>query len=150
MKVRGSPFLMATTMLLCGSAAGACDLQVAGGWLREPPPGARSAAGYGILSNTGKSVLRIVSVSLPGGGTAMMHESRMQDGVMQMPHLESLSLAPGEKVRFAPMGKHIMLMNLPAMPKAGGHLRIEFGDALGCKTQADFVVVPLTQDGPPA
>lgn len=143
-----STALACTLAAMAARQAIACDLKVEGPWIRQPTPGATTAAAYGSFRNTGKAPIEITSVALPGGGMAMMHESVMKDGVMEMPHLGKLAIAPGASVAFAPMGKHIMLMDLPAMPKVGTKLKIELVDSAGCKSVVEFPVLPLGQDGP--
>ncbi len=43
---------------------------------------------------------------------AMIHESREEDGVMRMIHVDAVELPAGETVTFRPGGLHVMIMGL--------------------------------------
>jgi periplasmic copper chaperone A len=127
-------------VLLASLTATACDLKVDSAWIRTAPPTATSLAGYAILSNTGSKPLTITQTKAPAVDMAMLHETTIQNGVAQMRMLDSLSIEPGAQVLLAPGGKHIMLMGLKSVPKAGEHVTIIFTDSLGCATSAEFAV----------
>ncbi|MGA3157150.1 MAG: copper chaperone PCu(A)C [Steroidobacteraceae bacterium] len=126
--------------LLASLAAGACDLKVESAWIRSAPASATTLAAYAVLSNTGTSLLKITSTTAPSMQMAMLHESSIVNGVAQMRMLDSLSIPAGAKLELAPGGKHIMLMGMKGVPKAGDHVTIIFTDSLGCATSAEFSV----------
>jgi copper(I)-binding protein len=131
---------IASAQLLSAAAAGACDLKVESGWIREAPPTATALAAYATLTNTGAAALTITAFGTSAAQMAMLHETTVKDGVVQMRMLSSLSVAGGLKVTLVPGGKHLMLTGLKGPLKAGDHVTISFTDASGCTTDADFSV----------
>jgi periplasmic copper chaperone A len=101
---------------------------VSAAWLRTPPPGAPTAAGYATLTNTGGRPDRLVGVSSPIAASAMLHRSAEKDGMMTMSHVSSLELPPGKAVVLAPGGYHLMLvgLNTPLAPGAAAPVELTF------------------------
>ena len=62
---------------------------------------------------------KLVGVSTPVAGTAELHETTDDKGVMKMRSVQSVTLAPGKPVTFKPGSYHVMLMGLKAPLKAG-------------------------------
>jgi copper(I)-binding protein len=132
--------LIAGAALLTSFAASACDLKVDSAWIRTAPPSASTLAGYAVLSNTGGDTLKITETSAPSMQMAMLHETTLVNGVAQMRSLDSLSIPAGGQLLLSPGGKHLMLMGMKAVPKAGDHVTIIFKDSHGCATSAEFSV----------
>lgn len=110
---------------LAGGPAAACPgLEFVEGWVREPPPGAHVAAGYGVLVNTAAATVVIDGVSSPDFAEAMLHRSVIDNGIMRMEHLPQLKLAAAERVTLAPGGLHLMLIGPRTPPVAGGMVRV--------------------------
>jgi len=82
-------------------------------------PGAEVAAAYLTLHNGGTAPVSIVGVRSPLAGMAMIHETRLVGTRSTMRAREELLVAPGETVRFAPGGLHVMLQDLSQALKAG-------------------------------
>ena len=78
-------------------------------WIRATP-GVDVAAAYLTLHNGGTQPVVVSGVSSPAAGAAMIHETTLVNGQATMRAHEPLRIAPGETVRFAPGGLHIMLM----------------------------------------
>lgn len=78
-----------------------------------------SAAVYLTITNDAHDMEFLNGVSTDIANMAMIHQSREVDGVMQMDHMDSLPIAPGETLEFAPGGYHVMLMGL-SKPLAKG------------------------------
>jgi copper(I)-binding protein len=118
--------------LFAARAAAACDgLHADGGWLRQPPPGAVSAAGYLVLVNDGDEAVTIQRVSSPAFAGAMMHETRYVEGRAEMRHVGEIVVAPGERVEARPGGLHLML-NKPLEPLTlGDMIEVRFDCARG-------------------
>src|SRR3954454_12013664 len=88
-------------------------------WSRATPSGARVAAGFFTVANTGPQADRLVGISTPVG-KAQMHETATVNGVSTMRPLEGgLSIAPGQKVTLAPGGLHVMITELKEPLKEG-------------------------------
>ncbi len=91
--------------------AAAPALSATDAWVRVTP-GADVAAAYLTLRNAGTQPITIVGVRSPLAGMAMIHETRLVGTQSTMRAHEQLRLAPGETVRFAPGGLHVMLHTL--------------------------------------
>jgi copper(I)-binding protein len=136
----GLTLFAAIATFTAATAVSACDLKLESAWIREAPPGATSMAAYGVLVNRGRKWLEITAIHSAVADKAMLHESTVQDGVAQMRMVSSAKIAPGDRLRLAPGGKHLMLTGATRAPKAGEHVAIAFTDASGCVTVGDFTV----------
>ena len=87
-------------------------------WIRATP-GVDVAAAYLTLHNSGTQPVALTGVRSPAAETAMIHETALVNGQYSMRAHEPLRLAPGETVRFAPGGLHIMLHTLKRPLAAG-------------------------------
>ena len=90
-------------------------------WSREAPQGARVAAGYVVLRNSGSEPDRLVSATGDIAGRTEIHEMAVDDkGVMTMrPLAEGIEIPAGGEVELAPRSYHIMFMDLQRAPKEG-------------------------------
>jgi len=101
--------LAACLLLGCAAAlAQGSALTATDAWVRFTP-GVDVAAAYLTLHNGGARALTVTAVSSPLASSAMIHETRMVNGESAMRPHEQLHLAPGETLRLAPGGLHIML-----------------------------------------
>jgi periplasmic copper chaperone A len=87
-------------------------------WIRATP-GVDVAAAYLTLHNSGTQPVVVTGVRSPAAGAAMIHETKLVNGQSTMRAHEPLRIAPGETVRFAPGGLHIMLHMLKRPLAAG-------------------------------
>jgi copper(I)-binding protein len=95
--------------LVCAAAiAQASTLSASDVWIRVTP-GNDVAAAYLTLHNGGTQPLVVTAVSSPRLAMAMIHETRLVNGQSIMRAHEELSIAPGETLRLAPGGLHVML-----------------------------------------
>ncbi len=85
-------------------------LTIQDAWIRPAPPNAPALAGYMKLTNTQKLPIKIVDVRSLLFGMSMIHQTKIEDGVASMVHMDGLKIAPGESVELKPMGTHLMLM----------------------------------------
>jgi hypothetical protein len=110
--------LVASLVALSAGAAFAEDykvgaLEIDNPWSRAIPKGAKVAAGYMTIKNTGTEPDRLVSGSTPVAGKLEIHEMTMDKGVMKMrPLAAGLEIKPGETVELKPESFHLMLTNL--------------------------------------
>ena len=121
-------------LALASSAASAHDyklgdLSIGHPWSRATPAGARVAAGYLSITNSGAAPDRLVAVESPAAARVEIHESSEKDGVATMRPVEAIAVAPGETVKLAPGGYHLMFMQ-PKVPfkqgdRVEGTLRFE-------------------------
>jgi copper(I)-binding protein len=91
-------------------------------WSRATPPGAKVAAGFFTIENTGSEADRLVGITTPLG-KAEVHQTAEVNGVSTMRPLEGgVSIAPGQKVTLAPGGLHVMITELKEPLKEGNML----------------------------
>jgi copper(I)-binding protein len=113
-----------------------------------PPAGAKSAAGYLGIVNTGSAADRLLGVETGIAKRAMLHTTEhAEDGVARMVHLDAIDIPAGGTVTLAPGGLHIMLMGLTG-PLAEGDLipAILIFEAAG-RVEVEFSVdAPAGQD----
>jgi periplasmic copper chaperone A len=101
--------LLACAVALAQTPAPALSAQDA--WIRATP-GSDVAAAYLVLHNAGTHPVVVVGVSSPAASMAMIHETTLTNGMSSMRPHERLRVNPGETVRLAPGGLHIMLQGL--------------------------------------
>ena len=90
-------------------------LEIAQPWARATPKGAKTAAGYVVIKNTGTTPDRLTGGSLAGAGGAQVHEMTMDGGVMKMrPVPDGIEIKAGETVELKPQGFHLMFTDLNA------------------------------------
>lgn len=109
----------AAALLVAAQAAVAGDLELAGAWLREPPPGRAMLAIYLEARNAGARPLTVAGVRVDGAASAGLHESVQENGMVRMRDVGAITIAPGETLRFVPGGLHVMVYGRAAAPRVG-------------------------------
>lgn len=109
--------LLLAAALLCGGAAVAHEikagaLQIVHPWARATPPGAKAGAGYLTIVNRGGEADRLVAVECRCAGKSMLHETKIENDVARMQHVDGVAIPAGEAVKLGPGGLHIMFMGL--------------------------------------
>lgn len=107
-------------------AAQDCAPRFDDGWARLPPIDMPVLGGFGVLHNACDSDAVVSSASSPDFESVEVHETRLDDGMMRMREVESLSVPAGESVELAPGGLHLMLMRPTRALSAGEHVELEF------------------------
>jgi periplasmic copper chaperone A len=98
--------------------AAAPALSASDAWVRVTP-GAEVAAAYLTLHNSGGAPVSVVGVRCPLASMAMIHETRLNGTQTSMRPREELVVGPGETVRLAPGGLHVMLHEISQALKPG-------------------------------
>jgi periplasmic copper chaperone A len=112
--------LLALVLASLATAAAANDykigaLEIQQPWTRATPKGAKTAAGYVAIKNTGSAPDRLTGGSLAGAGAAQVHEMTMDQGVMKMRAVpDGIEIKPGETVELKPGALHLMFTDLKA------------------------------------
>ncbi len=135
---------LATLSVLIARAAPPA-LSAADAWIRATP-GADVAAAYLTLHNAGTQPVTIVGVRSPLAATAMIHETKLVGMQSTMRAREQLRLAPGETVRFAPGGLHVMLHMLTHPLKPGDEVPLVLLLEDGGTLELTARVRPLGED----
>jgi hypothetical protein len=138
------PNLLAAAVALSVAAAGtahAATIEVKNAWIRTPPPGAPTAAGYATIINHGIASDRLTGAYSSAAASVGLHETEKHGGVMSMrPITGGLPVGASATVTFAPDGRHLMLTGLKRPLKAGQHVRVVLQFQRAGQIPTDFVV----------
>lgn len=142
--------MRARAFICCLVAAGLVSLAVAqapavvvkSAWARRTP-GSDVAAVYLDLSNISAKPIIVVGVQSPMASSSMLHESSVVSGQSQMRMKNTIVIAPGKTVSFAPGGTHVMLSGLKSNIGVGQSVPLVLLLADGSKVTVAAVVKPL-------
>ena len=113
--------LSVAIFLAMTAAANAAPFDVTDAWFRSLP-GKLPAGGYFTAQNNGRREIAITGASSEACGMLMIHQSSNTGGMSGMDMVESVKVAPGGIVKFAPGGYHLMCEQ-PKM-KIGGKVPV--------------------------
>ena len=88
------------------------DLRVGHPWTRATPPGAKVAAGYLSIRNSGQQPDRILGASSPAAERVELHIQVRNGSVVKMREVQSVEVPPGRSRMLRPGSVHLMLVNL--------------------------------------
>lgn len=108
--------MLATLLSGCGQQPAATQPVIEQGRFKEPLPGKTVVAGYFELSNPTDTPWQLESVSASVGSSVEIHRTVRTGDQVRMERIRELSLAPGERISFAPGGYHLMLFGIDATP----------------------------------
>jgi len=92
-------------------------------WARASIGKATNSAAYMKIENAGDAPDRLLAVKTDAADNVMLHESRMEMGVMKMVHLPNGVEIPAHgSAELKPLGLHVMLMGLKEPLKDGERL----------------------------
>jgi copper(I)-binding protein len=142
--------------LFAGSALFAAvthaEVSASGGWSRATVPGAKTAVGYLVLTNSGNAPRKLLKIASPVSDTVSVHQSSVDaQGMARMWPVATLLLRPGESRRFEPGGLHLMFDNLkgPFMVGQSVPLHLTF-DGNEAQLVVQLQVRPLVPEATPA
>ncbi|WP_019995496.1 copper chaperone PCu(A)C [Aureimonas ureilytica] len=154
------PLRTATLALAAGLALGALSspvlahgfkagsIEIGHPWSRATPPGARTGAGYFVLTNTGSADDKLVSASSPAAEKVEVHEMSIQDGIMNMRRVDELTIPAGGTASLSPGGYHLMLMGLKAPFKEGQMIPVTLTFEKGGPVEVELQVDKMGATGP--
>jgi hypothetical protein len=123
------------------TAATAATIQVKEAWIRTPPPGAPTAAGYAAITNHGIASDRLTGAFSGAAAGVGLHEMDKAGGVMRMrPIPGGVAIGASATIKLEPNGRHLMLTGLKAPLKAGQHVHVVLQFQRAGQVAADFVV----------
>jgi periplasmic copper chaperone A len=118
--MRATIVILGTAFALFATAAFPKDykfgaLEIGHPWSRATPKGARTAAGYMVIKNTGSTADHLIAGALAGTASGQVPETTTDNGVMKMrPVSGGLEIKPGESVELRPESFHLMFTGLTA------------------------------------
>jgi copper(I)-binding protein len=95
------------------------DLTLSGLQVRATVAGLPTSAAYLTIANAGKTADKLLSIDCACAASAMVHETRTQNGVSSMIMLGEVTIPAGGKIVFRPDGLHVMLVGLKGPLKSG-------------------------------
>lgn len=101
------------------------DMEIIHPWSRATPEGAKVAAGYLAIRNSGSVPDRLIAVTGEIAGKTEIHEMAVDgNGVMTMrPLPDGVEIPAGAEVELKPGSFHIMFMNLRQGARQGGEFK---------------------------
>ena len=132
--------------LATGAPGRAADtIRVSGAWSR-PAAAGQVGVGYFTVTNTASTPDKLLAVSSPRAARARIFRSVMVGDIATMPQVKGgLDLSPGQAVRFAPGGYHVMFEPLKSAQKLGDTLPVTLTFARAGPITVKFAVAA----GPP-
>ena len=133
--------VLAITLAAAAGAARAATIEVKDAWIRTPPPGAPTAAGYATITNRGFTSDRLTGARTAAAASADLHQMSMAGGVMRMrPVPGGRPIGASATIKLSPNSDHLMLVGLKRPLKAGTHVVITLQFERAGAVAADFVV----------
>ncbi len=115
------------------------NLLIQSAFTRPTPAGATVAVGYMTITNSGSAPDRLVSVDSDISAKVEIHETKVENGVMEMHELPNgLEIPAGATVSLKPGGDHIMFMDLRRPIKAGDIIHATLGFENAGKAEIGF------------
>lgn len=102
-------FFLALGLLGCSKQPASLNAEQA--WIPLAPPTARVMGGFVQLNNPEARDWHLVGVVAEDFGTAEIHSMEMQDGMMRMRRLDSLTVPAGGQISLRRGGHHLMLFD---------------------------------------
>jgi copper(I)-binding protein len=130
---------LAIAIALSAGPALAGGIAVTGGWIRALPANVPSGGYFNLSNDTGKRIV-LTGASSPACGMLMLHKSDMSDGMSSMSDVESIAIAVGAHVTFAPGGYHLMCMDPTPAIKPGSKVPVTLVFEDGARVTNTFVV----------
>ena len=125
------------------------DIKITQPWARATPGGAKVAAGYLTLTNTGKTADRLIGGTALAAGALELHDMTMTDGVMRMRRLETgVEIKPGATVALKPGSIHVMFMDLKQPLKQGEKIKGTLVFEKAGNVEIEYEVAPIGAASP--
>ncbi|MCC7347003.1 MAG: copper chaperone PCu(A)C [Variibacter sp.] len=125
------------------------DIEIVQAWSRATPQGAKVAAGYLEIINRGSVADTLVAVDTPISARGELHEMSMKDNVMTMrPVAGGIPIAPGQTVKLAPGGLHLMFMDVKQPLKQGETFTATLQFQRAGKVEVSFAVQGIGAGAP--
>jgi len=137
-------FSMLIILFLLSACSAPGDIEVHQAWVRPTTQG-ENAAVYFTIHNHSAEDDELIGASSNVADVVEIHESNIENDVMQMNMLMSVPLAADEEIIFSPGGYHIMLVKIKKELVLGEHV----GLILHFKNHADIVVEVHVEDSMP-
>ena len=95
------------------------QVTIADAWTRATAPGAKIAAGYLTIRNSGKTADKLVSASSPAAEKVETHVTVKDGDIFRMREVKGYDIPAGGSFELKPGGAHLMLVNVKTPLKEG-------------------------------
>jgi copper(I)-binding protein len=136
----GSPFAHAGT-------PAKSKIKVTQAWIRVLPANL-PAGGYAVIHNQGNTDRHVTGASSPAYTHVMLHRSTNAHGMSQMHAVKQLAVPAHGRVKLAPGGYHLMLMQARQAVKPGDRVPVTLTFADGDSVTVEFIARPASASGP--
>lgn len=116
------------------------DLHVRHPWTRATPPGAKIAAGYLEIRNSGKEPDRLVGASTPYAERVELHMMVREGDVMKMRGVQSFEVPARQRLTLRPGGLHLMIVGLKRPLAKGEHIPLTLRFERGGEVRVELEV----------
>jgi copper(I)-binding protein len=123
------------------------DIRITAPWARAAGRGA-TGGGFLTLQNTGSAPDRLVAVRAAIARSVELHESSREGDVMRMRPVDGIDLPPGQEVKLAPGGFHIMLIGLAEPLDRGRRVPVTLVFERGGSVEVQLEVLSAGARGP--
>jgi hypothetical protein len=119
-------------------------LSIEGAWTRATAHGAKVAAGYLTIRNSGSEADTLVSVETPVAARGEIHDMTMTEGVMRMRRLpDGIEIPAGGSVELKPGGMHLMFIELKQASVEGGRVAVKLTFKSGAVAELELPIRKL-------
>ena len=134
---------------LAAHAQTAGEITATAPWSRAAGQG-RTGAGFLTLRNAGSAPDRLISATSPVARTVELHTHMREGEVMRMRPVQAIDLPPGQEVRLAPGGMHLMLIGLTRPLRQGERVPVTLVLERGGRLELALEVLAAGARGPGA
>ena len=136
--MKGLLFLVAA---LAASPAWA-QMTIENAWARATPPGAKTAAGYMVLRNSGAAD-RLIGAASPAAERVEMHTTVRDGDIARMREVKNYAIPANDRFELKPGSAHLMLVNPKAPLTAGQKVPVVLKFEKAGEVKTEIVVRPL-------
>ena len=129
-------------LLLLAAPQCAAQLSLVNGWVKLAPPAASVNAAYVELKNEQSFPQTIVDVSADCCAQAMLHKTKLVNGMASMEHLTQLVVPAQQSLQLVPGGLHIMLMEAHSELVEGTPVTLTLSFSNGTTQKLTLIVKP--------
>jgi periplasmic copper chaperone A len=128
------------------AAPAMAQVQIEHAWARATPPGAKIAAGYLTIRNSGAAD-RLVSATSPAAEKVETHTTVKDGDVSRMREVKGYAVPAKGSLELAPGGSHLMLVNIKAPLKEGDKVPLVLRFEKAGEVKTELAVRPLGASG---
>ncbi len=100
--------------------------QIVKAWIPAAPGSSQVMAGYLTIRNPGPSAWKLESIDSSAFEAIELHETRHEQGMMQMREIEQLLIPPDSRIEFQAGDRHLMLRRPTRALTDGSQVDLQF------------------------